>query len=144
MMESLWDWNSIRTRMGKKKFEPRMNADKTKLEDGAPIKLFNSHPHFCSYTITLAPGVVCYLELDTFFETNVEKCISHLRSLSSQIKIGFPKKFELPANSRASFQDRCHYTDNIVNFDGVDDFFPDLSWEDKLRVLGLTRFGGHL
>lgn len=99
----------------------KMAEVKTSLET---IKLYSFHPgsDFCAYTITLAPGIVRYLTLEAFLNSDVEKIIDQLRSLSTQPQINSPK---------GEYTRRDNYG---LNLELVDLSFKDLAWETKLRV----------
>lgn len=77
-----------------------------------------------AYTITLAPGVVRYLDLYFFCREDVERWIDLLRDLSPKPQIKSPPKdFYVPPD----------HLDGL-NFKAIDELFPDLPWEDKLRT----------
>jgi hypothetical protein len=63
------------------------------------------------YVITLAPGLVRYLDVSLFLEADVMHWVDLIRGLCPQPRIRPPSYL-----------------------DGIDELFPDLSWEDRLRA----------
>jgi hypothetical protein len=75
------------------------------------IRLLETKPSGSSYTITLAPGVVRYLELAVFLETDFVRWSELLHGSSPNPKVQSPHDVK-----------------------EIDELFPNLTWEDRLRI----------
>ena len=76
------------------------------------------------YTITLAPGLVRYLEVAVFLEADIERWIALLREASAQPKI---------QTSREDVYGERYFASGL-NLTEVDRFFPCADWEQRLRT----------
>ena len=75
------------------------------------------------YTITLAPGVVRYLTVETFLSEEVERLIDILYRLSAGPQIRNPRtQFVRPGDAVG------------LNIEEVDNLLPNETWEKRLRL----------
>ena len=98
------------------------------------IQLPDSGDNHCDYTVTLGPGLVRYLNAETFFAADVENVIAHLRSLPGSVEIEAPD-YPLRAwqiKSGVSTEERP----NRVVFEAAefDALLKNEPWESRLRL----------
>jgi hypothetical protein len=106
--------------------------------DRQPIGLSREKADAC-YTVTLGPGVVRYMKLETFLEADVEAAVAHIRSLSESPAIEFqqgrisPSSFAFSGALIAPIAD--HLLDWIeLNLAGMDAMAQGEPWDTRLRI----------
>jgi hypothetical protein len=103
--------------------------------DGKPIRLSDKKANTC-YTVTLGPGVVRYMKVETFLERDVESVVAHLRSLSESPAIDLPQG---PISPRYFEFGGVLITPNPprwveLDLAGIDAMIQGEPWDTRLRV----------
>jgi hypothetical protein len=91
-----------------------------------------------SYTVTLAPGVVRYLKIQDFLQSDFEEALIRLRSLSKILEIESPEYVIYPASFGKAFTARFAKENerwNATRLDSAeyDNLLKNESWEERLR-----------
>lgn len=97
-----------------------MEEAEAKLRRERLLTLSHTKPQRPAYTIILSPGVVRYVPVNDFFEIEIEKWIELIRNHSSKPTI------------KTQALDSYDFGD--LNLEQLDLLFPELSWDERLRL----------
>lgn len=103
--------------------------------DGKPIRLSDKKANTC-YTVTLGPGVVRYMKVETFLERDVESVVAHLRSLSESPAFDLPQEPISPRYFEFGGVLITPHPPRWVELDlaGIDAMIQGEPWDTRLRV----------
>ena len=88
--------------------------------------------------VTLAPGIVQYLKIEDFLQSDIEDALAHLRSLSDKLEIKPPRPCFYALSFGKAFtasmpEGLVKLNRTRLDFPEYDNLFKDESWEQKLR-----------